>query len=179
MADDYVKECATINTGTGIVHLAPLFGEDDYRVCKEQCLITDNILQKLEIINKNCIILELPFLDAKYHKKLILDTEIDIIKDLKIASALVKIQQIRREYPFCYRTDTPLIYRACESFYVDIQTIKPQLIEINSKINWYPSHIGKLRFHNLGTNNAKMKNYVAINAGNANNKTYRTCKCQI
>lgn len=146
--DDYVKECASSNTGTGIVHLAPLFGEDDYRVCKQQNIVTDRDMPYLEIIDENCIILNHLILDSKYLGNLILHIETEIIKDLKASHALVRTQQIRHEYPYCYRTDTPLIYRACDSFYVDIQTIKTRMIELNRGINWIPGHVGTQRFHN-------------------------------
>jgi isoleucyl-tRNA synthetase len=154
LADDYVKPVDG-GTGTSIVHLAPVFGEDDYRVCREQGLITESIIPQLEIIDAECKYLfckpskdGLLNIDAKYHGKLAFDTETDIIKDLKVNQTLVKIQQIRHEYPYCYRTDTPLIYRTCESFYIDIQKIKTRMIELNKTIHWYPEHIGTQRFHN-------------------------------
>jgi isoleucyl-tRNA synthetase len=147
-SDDYVKECALSGTGTGIVHLAPLFGEDDYRICKQQNIVSDTDMPYLEIIDENCIILNHLLIDSKYHGKLILDIENEIIKDLKSSHALVRTQQIRHEYPYCYRTDTPLIYRTCDSFYVDIQSIKSRMIELNRGINWIPDHVGSQRFHN-------------------------------
>jgi isoleucyl-tRNA synthetase len=135
--------------GTAIVHLAPLFGEDDYRVCKEQQIITESDMHSLELIDSSGNITNNhPFANTYDSKHLILDTETDIIKDLKNSKALVKIQQIRHEYPYCYRTDTPLIYRACESFYVDIQAIKQRMIELNRGIKWFPEHIGAQRFNN-------------------------------
>ena len=162
LADDYVRPVAPTQQGTGIVHLAPLFGEDDYRVCKEQHVITESDMHNIEVIDSSGNITFIHPLADTYNnntlltntsvlgntKRLILETETDIIKDLKATNALVKIQQIRHEYPYCYRTDTPLIYRTCESFYVDIQAIKQRMIEINRGINWFPSHIGTQRFHN-------------------------------
>ena len=149
LADNYVRPVDAAQPGTGIVHLAPLFGEDDYRVCKEQQIITESDMHSLELIDSSGNITNNhPFADTYDSKHLILDTETDIIKDLKITKALVKIQQIRHEYPYCYRTDTPLIYRACESFYVDIQAIKQRMIELNRGINWIPNHVGSQRFHN-------------------------------
>ena len=147
LADDYVK-LADGGTGTSIVHLAPIFGEDDYRVCREQNLITEATIPNLELMDKNCVLIPICGLDTKYHTKLIIDIETDVIKDLKATFALVRQQQIRHEYPYCYRTDTPLIYRACESFYVDIQSIKPRMIELNRNMNWIPNHVGAQRFHN-------------------------------
>ena len=150
LADNYVRAVEFTQPGTGIVHLAPLFGEDDYRVCKEQNVITESDMQLIELIDCSGNITHIhPFADNDYNsKRLILDTETDVIKELKSEKALVKIQQIRHEYPYCYRTDTPLIYRACHSFYVDIQSIKQRMIELNRGINWIPEHVGAQRFHN-------------------------------
>ena len=151
LADNYVRTVDSTQPGTAIVHLAPLFGEDDYRVCKEQHVITETDMHNIELIDSSGnITFNHPLADTYNDnaKRLILETDIDIIKDLKATHALVKIQQIRHEYPFCYRTDTPLIYRTCESFYVDIQAIKQRMIEINRGINWFPAHVGIPRFHN-------------------------------
>ena len=151
LADNYVRAVEPTQPGTGIVHLAPLFGEDDFRVCKEQNVITESDMQLIELIDSSGNITHIhPFANADTYdsKRLILDTETDVIKELKSEKTLVKIQQIRHEYPYCYRTDTPLIYRACHSFYVDIQSIKPRMIELNRGINWIPEHVGAQRFHN-------------------------------
>jgi isoleucyl-tRNA synthetase len=126
------------------VHLAPVFGDDDYRICMEQGLITIDDIPSLEIIDKNCNCLE----NTNFPGTLILDTETDIIKELKMSQSIVKIQQIQHEYPYCYRTDKPLIYRTYESYYVNVQKLKPRMIELNSKITWHPEHIGSKRFHN-------------------------------
>ena len=142
VADDYVKESG--NTGTNIVHLAPVFGEDDYRVCMEKGLITNAIVKSMNPIDSNCKYL--PMVE-KYSGMLVFDAEALIIKELKESKVLLKIQQIRHEYPYCYRTDTPLVYRACDAFYVDIQKIKERMIELNTQINWYPENIGTQRFH--------------------------------
>jgi len=158
VADNYVKESG--NTGTNIVHLAPVFGEDDYRVCQEKGLIdskntnnnknintnTDStiMVKSLEIIDCNCKYLPIV---SKYTGMLVFDAESLIIKELKENKSLLKMQQIRHEYPYCYRTDTPLVYRTCDSFYVDIQKIKARMIELNQNINWYPENIGSQRFN--------------------------------
>lgn len=161
VADDYVKESGT--SGTNIVHLAPVFGEDDYRVCQEKELIavknttttatttantttTQIMVKSLEILDCNCKYLPNINLN-KYTGMLVFDAESLIIKELKENKTLLKMQQIRHEYPYCYRTDTPLVYRTCDSFYVDIQKIKARMIELNQDINWYPENIGTQRFH--------------------------------
>lgn len=142
LSDKFVEESGV--AGTNIVHLAPVFGEDDYRVCKEQCLFMENDIPTLEIIDNNCKYLSKV---GKYAGLLVFDAEQEIIKELKENKCLVKIQQIRHEYPYCYRTDTPLVYRTCESFYVNIQVIKERMIELNSGIKWYPESVGSQRFN--------------------------------
>ena len=126
--------------------MAPTFGEDDYRVCSEQELLgsnaNTNTIKDLEVIDKDC-----KYTKTAYKSMLVFDAEAVIIKDLKQTGSLVKIQQIRHEYPYCYRTDTPLIYRTCESFYVNIQAIKKRMMELNATIHWYPENIGSQRFH--------------------------------
>jgi isoleucyl-tRNA synthetase len=142
VCDDYVKDSG--NTGTDVVHLAPVFGEDDYRVCMDNNIITNDDIPYLESVDENC---KYNSKIEKYYGMLVFDAETQIIKDLKENKAHLKTQQIKHEYPFCYRTDTPLIYRTCESFYVNVQQIKDRMIELNKEINWIPSNIGNARFH--------------------------------
>jgi isoleucyl-tRNA synthetase len=158
LSDNYVKESG--NTGTNIVHLAPIFGEDDYRVCKEHLLVIDAIIKYLEIIDKDCNYIAdardvssnfyniSPSDLEKYKGQLVFNVESQIIKHLKEINLFVKIQKIRHTYPHCYRTDTPLIYRTCESFYVNVQAIKQRMIELNQQSTWYPESVGTQRFHN-------------------------------
>jgi isoleucyl-tRNA synthetase len=148
ITDDYVKP-STDNTGTAVVHIAPLFGEDDYRVCKEQVIITDDIMPYLELLDKECRYLssQNPKYPRQFQGQLVFEAETDIIKSLKASNALIRIQQIRHEYPHCYRTDVPLVYRACESFYVSVESIKSRMMELNSQVKWYPESIGTQRFH--------------------------------
>ena len=149
VADDYVKDNKDVaNSGTNIVHLSPLFGEDDYRICIEQLIIDKCNIKYLEVLDIQCNFLPntsftLPF---NCDGMLIFDAIPLIIKDLRLRKYLVKIQQFTHEYPYCYRTDTPLIYRACNSFYVNIQKIKDRMLEINKDIKWYPESIGNNRF---------------------------------
>jgi isoleucyl-tRNA synthetase len=141
VSDDYVKDSGS--TGTDIVHLAPVFGEDDYRVCKSNNIITDDDIAMLEPVDENCKFTKI----TKYEGRLVFDVDTDIIKELKERHIHMKTQQIKHEYPFCYRTDTPLIYKICKSFYVDVQPIKNRMIELNKQTKWYPANIGSGRFH--------------------------------
>jgi isoleucyl-tRNA synthetase len=142
VSDKYVQDSGT--TGTDVVHIAPFFGEDDYRVCKEQNIITDEDIVDLEPIDKNCVF---NYKIKKYVGRLVFDVETDIIKELKERYIHLKTQQIKHEYPYCYRTDTPLVYKVCKSFYVDVQKIKIRMIQLNLETNWFPSNVGNGRFH--------------------------------
>ena len=118
--------------GTGIVHIAPGFGEEDHELCKSY---------NIEIV---CPI------DTKGHftKKVydfegigVFEANEKIIKKLKEHGNLIKIEQYPHNYPHCWRTDTPLIYRAISSWYVKVTAFKDQMVKLNQKINWIPSHV--------------------------------------
>jgi isoleucyl-tRNA synthetase len=141
VADNYVTKCT--NHGTSIVHIAPAFGEDDYNVC-----IKNNIVKKYEIgelcpIDENCKYLKCIDL---YANRLVFDCNDDIIKCLKQQNLICRIQSYRHSYPFCYRTNTPLIYRCVKSFYINVESIKERMIQLNDTINWIPFNIGDNRF---------------------------------
>jgi isoleucyl-tRNA synthetase len=142
VSDDYVLPADSI--GTSIVHLAPAFGEDDNRVCLEKNIITNDDLYYLCPIDENC----------KYEKhitnyagQLIFDAEPAIIQELKETGYLVKTQMYEHEYPYCYRTDTPLVNRTIDAVYVRVTELKERMIELNKTITWFPENIGTGRFH--------------------------------
>lgn len=131
-------------SGTGIVHLAPAFGQDDYDVCIENKICT------IEQIGQFCPVDENgKFTDhiSEYKGLYFRDVNENIIKDLKEKKIIIKKEQFRHNYPFCWRTDTPLIYKAVSSFFIKVTAIKDQLVENNKKINWIPENIGSGRFH--------------------------------
>jgi isoleucyl-tRNA synthetase len=140
-----VLSSAESDVGTGIVHLAPAFGEDDYRVCMDKKVITCEDIQNCCPINEDCIYNDII---EDFKGKFILDAEPDIIKYLKSKNALQRIQMYSHEYPYCYRTDTPLIYRTINAVYIKVTDIKEKLLEMNMKITWNPAHIGEKRFQN-------------------------------
>ncbi|MCY1152190.1 MAG: isoleucine--tRNA ligase [Sphaerochaetaceae bacterium] len=130
---DYV----TTEDGCGIVHTASGFGEDDYQVLKGTgipvvCPIDDECQFTSEV----------PDFEGRFVK----DTDKDIIKWLKDRNLLVKRENYLHSYPFCYRTDAPLIYRAMSCWFVDVQKIKSIMLESNEKITWVPSHLKHGRF---------------------------------
>ncbi len=136
LADDYV----TTDAGTGIVHQAPAFGEDDYRIAQAAgmeafaCPVTLNGIFTAEVTDF-----------AGRHVK---DADKDIIRYLKDSGALYEQDVIQHAYPFCWRSDTPLIYRAIPSWYVRVTSIVDDLLASNEQIHWIPEHIKHGRFGN-------------------------------
>ena len=128
-SDDYVN----VDTGTGIVHQAPAFGEDDFRIWKENG--GSNPVCPVDMEGK--------FTDevtdfAGMHVK---EADKNIIRYLKETGSLYIQDVLFHSYPFCPRSDTPIIYRTIDSWYVRVEQIREQLIEVNSKINWVPAHL--------------------------------------
>ncbi|MBN1150789.1 isoleucine--tRNA ligase [candidate division WOR-3 bacterium] len=118
--------------GTGIVHIAPGFGEDDQRICDENGIDTVCPVDA----------------EAKFTKEVwdykgigVFDANKTILKRLKEEGKLVLHDTMEHNYPHCWRCNTPLIYRAISSWYVDVTAVKKELIEVNQQINWIPSHI--------------------------------------
>ncbi|MCG8452150.1 MAG: isoleucine--tRNA ligase [Spirochaetales bacterium] len=123
--------------GTGIVHTAPGFGEDDYTVMKGSgvpvvCPVDDEGRYTKEV--------------SDYQGRFVKDCDKDIINRLKESGDLVKRDQILHSYPHCWRCDSPLIYKAVGSWFVDIQKIKNTMLEANNSIHWVPDHLKKGRF---------------------------------
>lgn len=134
LADDYV----TTEAGTGIVHMAPAFGEDDNRVMKEAGI--EAMVVPVDDAGK--FTAEVPPYQGQHVK----EADKAISKDLKASGQLYQQDVIVHSYPFCYRSDTPLIYRAIPSWYVDVESIKDKLLAANEQIRWVPEHIKHGRF---------------------------------
>lgn len=125
--------------GSGVVHLAPGFGEDDYRVCKRAGIH----LVYTPVDENGYYTMEGP-LGGKFYR----DCNKLIIRDLEEWGLVIKKENYRHSYPFCYRTDTPLMYRAQDAWFVAVTQMKDQLLKNNQKVNWFPQHIGSGRFQN-------------------------------
>ncbi len=132
--DDYV----TTGDGTGIVHQAPGFGEDDNRVMKAAGLT--EVVVPLDPSAK----FVMPVKD--FEGKFIKDADKDIIKNLKDRGQLLHQSTLVHSYPMCYRTDTPLIYRAMPQWYLAVEKIKDKMIKANEQITWVPETIKEGRF---------------------------------
>lgn len=121
--------------GTGIVHINPMHGEDDFNIAKEYNLRSEHL------INPDGI-----FKDGDYKGLFVMDANSQIIKDLKERNILYAEELITHDYPHCWRCDSPLLYYAIESWYVLVTKIKDQLIENNKNIHWVPQNIKEGRF---------------------------------
>ena len=134
--DDYV----TTDDGTGLVHIAPAYGEDDFRVCKE-----NGISAFADPLDASCSFTdEIPEYAGRFCK----DCDKDIIKRLKAEGRLVHQATIVHSYPFCDRTDTPLIYRAIDAWYVRVEDLHERLAKNNAGVHWTPDYVGEKRFGN-------------------------------
>ena len=127
----------TDTDGTGIVHTAPGFGEDDYKVLQGTgiptvCPIDDVCAFTSEV--------------KDYEGRFVKDCDKDIIARLKEEGKLVKRETILHAYPFCYRTGAPIIYRAMKCWFVDVPKIRDRMVQNNESVNWIPSHLKHGRF---------------------------------
>ncbi len=133
----WIADFVSTEDGTGIVHIAPGFGEDDYQVMKDsgvtvacpldaECRFTEEV--------------------PDYQGTFVKDADKAIIKRLKEEGKLIKRENYVHSYPFCYRTKKPLIYRAVSSWFVDIDKIKARMLAANNKIRWVPEHLQQGRF---------------------------------
>lgn len=132
MCDGYV----TTSDGTGIVHTAPAFGEDDARVCRAYDM------PFVQFVDAKGNMTE----DTDWSGTFVKDADPLILDDLKAAGKLFKAPKFEHSYPHCWRCDTPLIYYARESWFIKMTAVKEQLIANNNTINWIPDAIGKGRF---------------------------------
>lgn len=133
LVDSYVSD----DSGTGLVHQAPAFGEDDLRVCQNAGIeVFDPIDQEGSFDQSLALIGGLNFKEA----------DKPIMRDLKERGLLFKQETLNHSYPFCWRTDTPLMYRALSSWFVSIDKMKADLLKNAEEIHWVPGHIKDGRF---------------------------------
>lgn len=130
---DYV----TVDSGTGIVHTAPAFGEEDYEISMEN---DAPVLNPVDDKGQ--------FTDTPWKGEFVIDTDDKIIEYLYENDLLFRRQRVEHNYPHCWRCDTPLIYHANPSWYIEVTKYKDKMIDNNNTVNWYPSHVGERRFGN-------------------------------
>ncbi len=129
----------TTESGTGVVHMAPAFGEEDYQACKAAglpfvCPVDDDGMFTSEV--------------PDHQGKRVKEADKDLIAQLKQKGRLFRHDTITHSYPFCWRSDTPLIYRAVSSWFVAVEKIKERLIANNQTTHWVPEHLRDGRFGN-------------------------------
>ena len=134
----------TMSDGTGIVHTAPAFGQDDYSLAVKYNL---PFIQPVDSEGKFTAAV------TPWAHQFVKDADKDIIRHLKESGNLLKREQIKHSYPFCWRCKSPLIYYARESWYIRTTAFKEQLLENNRKIDWYPPFVGEKRFGDWLENN--------------------------
>lgn len=133
----FLADFVSVEDGTGIVHLSPGFGEDDYRVLRdvgvsvlvpvdEECRFTDEV--------------------PDYQGRFVKDCDKDIIKFLKEKGRLIRREQYLHAYPHCWRCDAPLIYRAVSSWFIRVESMRDRLLRSNEAVDWVPDHLKKGRF---------------------------------
>lgn len=125
--------------GTGIVHLAPAYGEDDFRVCRAAGIELVDVLDA-----------EARFTDLvpDYKGRFCKDADGDILRRLKQERKLVHQSTLVHSYPFCERTDTPLIFRAIDAWYLRVEDLRDRLVANNAGVHWVPAAVGEKRFGN-------------------------------
>ena len=140
ISDNYVSA----DSGTGIVHNAPAFGEEDYNVCINNGIISEDSLFPNPVDDLGKFTPEVTDYAGVYVK----DADKLIIKHLTETGNLLYATQIRHSYPFCWRSDTPLLYRTVPAWFIRVKNIVPQLLESVQKSHWVPNTIKEKRFSN-------------------------------
>lgn len=132
-----MEESVSLDDGTGLVHSAPAFGEVDFYACQREgielvCPVDNNGKFTDPIV--------------EYKGLFVKDADKDIIKRLKVQGSVIHHTTIHHRYPFCWRSDTPLIYKAVRSWFVSVEKFKDKLLAANEQIHWTPGHIKHGRF---------------------------------
>ncbi|MBI9011679.1 MAG: isoleucine--tRNA ligase [Clostridiales bacterium] len=132
-----LADFVTTDDGTGIVHIAPAFGEDDYNVGRKYDL---PVLQPVGEDGK--------FTTTPWEGKFVMDADLDITIYLGEQNKVYKKEKMMHNYPHCWRCNTPLLYYAKPSWYIEMTRLKEQLIANNDTVNWFPNYVGEKRFGN-------------------------------
>ncbi|MBP5344520.1 MAG: isoleucine--tRNA ligase [Alphaproteobacteria bacterium] len=129
----------SVEDGTGIVHIAPGFGVDDFNACRA---VSADFPIVCPVDEAGCFTAEVPM----YQGRQVFDVNEDVIAWLKENRLLVKKEQITHTYPYCWRTDKPLIYKAISGWFVDVPKFRDELVALNQGVEWTPEHIKDGRF---------------------------------
>ncbi|MBI1944544.1 MAG: isoleucine--tRNA ligase [Deltaproteobacteria bacterium] len=129
----------TTTDGTGLVHMAPAFGEDDFEACKQAGMPFVD-----PVDDEGKFTAQVP----PYAGQNVKDADKPIIHDLKSRQAVFKHATVRHAYPYCYRSGTPLIYKTTPSWYVKVEPLREAMVRNNAQIHWVPGFVGEKRFEN-------------------------------
>ncbi len=132
-----LEENVSVEDGTGLVHSAPAFGEMDFYACRRE-----GIDLECPVDSNGCFTTEIP----EYAGQFVKDADKEIIRRLKKEGKVIHHATLHHRYPFCWRSDTPLIYKAVATWFVAVEKIKEKLIETNRQIHWMPDHLKYGRF---------------------------------
>ncbi|UHA74110.1 isoleucine--tRNA ligase [Paenibacillus sp. 481] len=133
VAADFVTD----TSGTGIVHMAPAHGEDDYKSCRENGITFFSVVNGQGRYTDEV---------TDFAGRFVKDCDIDIVRMMSERGTLYSKEKYEHSYPFCWRCKSPLLYYATDSWFIKTTAVKEQLIENNSKVDWYPGHIREGRF---------------------------------
>ncbi|KAM0753633.1 isoleucine-tRNA ligase [Meredithblackwellia eburnea MCA 4105] len=140
LVDSYV----TADSGTGVVHQAPAFGEDDHRIAIANGIVSKEDMPPCPIDERGIFTSEVPDYEGQYIK----DADKNIIKNLRERQILVAFSQLMHSYPFCWRSGTPLIYRVIPAWFVRVEGSNDKLVKNNLDTRWVPSAVSTTRFQN-------------------------------
>lgn len=148
----FVVEAGFVNaeSGTGVVHIAPAYGEDDYNLVKEHNLSFFNVVDGQGRYTE-----DVPPFEGRFVK----DCDVDIVKYLANEGLLFHKEKYEHSYPHCWRCDSPLLYYAIESWFIKTTEMKDKFLENNQQVEWHPEHIKDGRFGNF------LENMVDWNIG--------------
>ncbi len=142
-------EYVTAESGTGIVHQAPGFGEDDFSVCLGAGIISE-IDVPCPVDEAGCYTAPIPetLRGEKFLGRYVKDADSMIIKDLETRGRVFLRTTLTHSYPFCWRSDTPLLYKTVPCWFVRVRSMIPQMLEASAKSRWVPDFVQEKRFHN-------------------------------
>lgn len=149
IADDFVST----DEGTGIVHLAPCYGADDYRVCQQHGIGSQDIVSVEGRYYDDIKHYGGRYIKPEYDNKALCDSEskvpnldVDLTVDLKKRGLAFRVFKIEHSYPHCWRSDVPIFYRPVESWFIQTTAIADKLVQLNQTIHWFPPQTGIARF---------------------------------
>ena len=137
-------EFVTEDSGTAIVHCSPGFGEDDFAVCLASGIIKKGETIVCPVDDEGRFTAEVTDFAGRYVK----EADKDIMRWLKEHGRLIRQGQLDHSYPFCWRSDTPLLYKAVSSWFVNVEALKERLLANNAQTYWVPAFVKEKRFHN-------------------------------